>query len=117
VEYAAGKNRTSYRWVILGAVMVTIFVTYGQMFSYSVFFKPLADHFNWDRGLVSLVFSLSLIIRGALEPWLAGKLFDMTGNYEWAFIAGGLAGLVSLALVIALKRMDRPMETQAAAGI
>jgi hypothetical protein len=58
VEYTAGENRLSYRWVIVGAVSLIIFVTYGLMFSYSVFFKPLADVFHWDRAMVSLVDSL-----------------------------------------------------------
>ena len=46
------------------------------MYSYSVFFKPLAEHFQWDRATVSLVYSASLIIRGAISigiGWLADK--------------------------------------------
>ncbi len=47
-------------------------------------------------------------IGGALGPWMAGKLYDITQSYDWAFFAGGLAGLASMAVVIVLKRMDSP---------
>jgi MFS family permease len=53
-----------------------IFVTYGLIYSYSVFFKPLADHFQWDRATVSLIYSLATIIRGAAAigtGWLADR--------------------------------------------
>ena len=53
-----------------------IFVTYGLIYSYSVFFKPLADYFQWDRAAVSLIYSLAVIIRGAAAigtGWLADK--------------------------------------------
>jgi len=49
---------------------------YGLMYSYSVFFKPLAVYFHWDRATVSLIYSASLIIRGAVSVgigWLADK--------------------------------------------
>jgi MFS family permease len=51
-------------------------ITYGLMYSYSVFFKPLAEHFQWDRATVSLVYSVSLVVRGGVSigiGWLADK--------------------------------------------
>ena len=49
-------------------------------------------------------------IGGALGSWVAGKIFDTTQSYQGAFIAGALAGLVSLILVLILKRQTRQVE-------
>jgi MFS family permease len=70
------QRPSNYGWVIVGACALMIFVSYGFIYSYSVFFKPLADYFQWDRASVSLIFSLSIIIRGAAAigtGWLADK--------------------------------------------
>src|SRR4030042_2021799 len=73
----SSTNRPSnYGWVVVGACSLMIFVTYGLIYSYSVFFKPLADYFQWDRASVSLIYSLAVIIRGAAAigtGWLADK--------------------------------------------
>jgi MFS family permease len=72
----SGKRTFNYGWVIVAACAAMIFVTYGLIYSYSVFFKPLAAHFQWDRAAVSLIYSLAVIIRGAAAigaGWLADK--------------------------------------------
>jgi MFS family permease len=72
----ANNRPSNYGWVIVGACSLMIFVTYGLIYSYSVFFKPLADYFQWDRASVSLIYSLAVIIRGASAigtGWLADK--------------------------------------------
>ena len=43
-------------------------------------------------------------IGGAAGTWAAGKIFDVSGSYIWAFIAGALAGAGSLLLILILKR-------------
>ncbi|MHB8104829.1 MAG: MFS transporter [Dehalococcoidales bacterium] len=73
----ANYQRTSnYGWFVVAACSLMIFATYGLIYSYSVFFKPLADYFQWDRASVSLIYSLAVIIRGAAAigtGWLADK--------------------------------------------
>ena len=72
----AGRRTPAYGWVILAACALMIFVTYGLIYSYSVFFKPLAAQFHWDRATVSLIYSASMIIRGAAAigtGWLADR--------------------------------------------
>ncbi len=73
---ASKKSTFPYAWVIVAVCTLMTTVTYGLMYSYSVFFKPLAAHFDWDRATVSAVYSVSLIIRGAVSigmGWLADK--------------------------------------------
>ena len=48
------------------------------MYSYSVFFKPIIDTFEWDRATVSSVYSISLVLRGAVSI-LTGWLSDRYG--------------------------------------
>jgi MFS family permease len=72
----AGRSAPAYGWVIVAACAMMIFITYGLNYSYSVFFKPLAELFNGDRATISLIFSLSMIIRGAAAigtGWLADR--------------------------------------------
>ncbi len=80
-----------------------ILVTYGLMFSYSVFFKPLADDFGWDRATVSLVYSASLVIRGAAAIGM-GWLADRYGARKLLVLCGLLigAGLVLSSYVYTL---------------
>ncbi len=73
---SAPARQPAYGWVIVAACSLMIFITYGLIYSYSVFFKPLAEHFQWDRATVSMVYSLAVIIRGAVSigaGWLADR--------------------------------------------
>lgn len=75
-EAVMNRRAFNYGWVIVAACCLMIFVTYGLIYSYSVFFKPLAAYFNWDRASVSLIYSLAVIIRGAAAigtGWAADK--------------------------------------------
>jgi len=47
-------------------------------FSFSVFFKPLSQEFNWSRAEISLGFSLSLLVLSAALP-IVGRLVDRFG--------------------------------------
>jgi MFS family permease len=82
---------SSYGWVIVAACSLMIFITYGLIYSYSVFFKPLAEYFQWDRATVSLIYSLSVIIRGAAAIG-TGWLADRYGARKIMVISGLLMG-------------------------
>jgi MFS family permease len=62
------------------------------MYSYAVFFKPIADYFNWDRATVSLIYSASLIIRGAISIGV-GWLADKYGPVRLMVLCGFMIGL------------------------
>lgn len=77
-----------YGWIVVAACTLMIFVTYGLIYSYGVFFKPLAEHFQWDRGAVSLIYSLAIIIRGISAigvGWLADKY-----SSRWIMVICGI---------------------------
>jgi MFS family permease len=75
-EEVVGRPTPAYGWVIVAASALMIFITYGLNYSYSVFFKPLAELLNGDRATISLIFSISMVIRGAAAigtGWLADR--------------------------------------------
>jgi predicted MFS family arabinose efflux permease len=61
------------------------------------------------KNMATLV-GFSLFVRsigGVLGAWAAGVIFDITKSYQGAFIAGAMAGLLSLILILFLKRLSR----------
>ena len=54
---------------------------------------------------------------GAIGPWLAGKIFDTTGSYRWAFIMGVVCGVGSIILIWLLKQKDRAADTRSEIAI
>ncbi len=51
-------------------------ITYGLMYSYSVFLLPLEAYFKWNRETLSAIYSVSFLVRGAVSigvGWLADK--------------------------------------------
>ncbi|HSW56800.1 MAG TPA: MFS transporter [Dehalococcoidales bacterium] len=85
-------SRRNYAWVIVIACTLMMAVTYGIMYSFSVFFKPLAEHFNWDRATVSLIYSISLVMRGGISI-LTGWLADRYGAKKLMVFCGLMIGL------------------------
>lgn len=76
-----------YGWVIVAVCSLSMAIAYGIIYSFSVFFKPIAAQFNWDRATVASIYSLAMIFRGAVTVpigWLAdrygpGKMFGFCG--------------------------------------
>ena len=77
-----------YAWVIVASIAVMIGVTYGLNYSFSVFFKPLADYFSWNRETVSLIYSVALVFRGAVA--IGSTLLVSVGFGSSTVIARGL---------------------------
>jgi hypothetical protein len=103
--------RFFYGWIVVPVGFVTLLVSLGVRFTFSIFFVALNREFGWDRATTSSLFSASLLlfalagdlfegpefgtingylispfgIGGAFGPWLGGFLFDVTGHYMEAF--------------------------------
>ncbi|MBN2059468.1 MAG: MFS transporter [Deltaproteobacteria bacterium] len=80
-----------YAWVIVASCALMVGLTYGLIYSYSVFFKPLANHFDWNRATVSFIYSLALIIRGTASV-IAGYFADRYGPRKTMLVCGVLMG-------------------------
>lgn len=88
----ASENKFYYGWVIAAVASLMITVTYGLVYSYSVFFKPLGDYFGWDRATVSLIYSFSIVVRAVVSIGI-GWLADRYGAKKLMLFCGFIMGL------------------------
>lgn len=79
----------------LAATCVTLALSYGVWYSYSIFLVALLREFGWSRSLVAGAFSVFALVHGCLSPML-GVLGDRIGPRR-VVLTGGV--VLSLALV------------------
>ncbi len=71
-------KKTFYGWYILAVSFLILVVDGGVRFSFGVFIKPLVSEFYWERGAITLAYSLNMLVFGLCQP-IAGKLLDRFG--------------------------------------
>jgi MFS family permease len=69
------KQPFFYGWYIVGVMIVAMMLVYGIRTSFSVFFAPVLDEFNWYRGTTAIMLSLNILVYGLTAPF-AGSLVD-----------------------------------------
>lgn len=67
-----------YGWVIVGTCFVSMSFAYGVWYSFPVFFVAILKHFSWSRASTSGIFSLFVLMHGALGP-VVGDLVERVG--------------------------------------
>ena len=72
------KPRFFYGYVVASAVFLIMMLSWGTLYSFGIFFKPLLNEFGWTRSTISTAFSLSILLYGALTI-VAGRLNDKYG--------------------------------------
>lgn len=75
-----------YGWIVVAVAFISLMISLGIRFTYSIFFIPLTNEFGWDRASTSSIFSLSLLLFAVIGP-LLGYLFDRIGA-RIVFVAG-----------------------------
>lgn len=86
------RPRFFYGYIVAGAALFTMVITYGAYNSFGVFFGPLLSDFGWTRAAISGALSLSWIMQGALSI-VMGRLTDRFGPRVVLTICGLLTGL------------------------
>jgi OFA family oxalate/formate antiporter-like MFS transporter len=89
--------------VFLYGLLLVIYYCYGTQLS--VYPSTCADF--WGTKYIGLNYGLLLLawgVAGILGPILGGRIFDLTGEYRWAFY---IAAVVELAAIGALFLVDR----------
>ena len=81
-----------YGWVIVVACTILLAIQAGIMYSYGVFFKPLAADFGWSRATTSGVYSVFIISQGVFGIPM-GWLADRFGPAKVAALCGFVMGL------------------------
>lgn len=107
-----------YRWYILAASFLILVIDGGVRFSFGVLIKPLVSEFSWERGAITLAYTLNMLVFACCQP-LAGKLLDRFGPKR-LFTASALvttAGLVFTSQTMSLWDLYWSYGVVTAAGI
>lgn len=91
-EVGIRKFNFFYGWVIVAASGLILAVHAGTMYSFGVFFKPMATEFGWGRGATSGVYATFSIVQG-LGGLALGWLADRFGPAKVMAFCGFIAGL------------------------
>lgn len=81
-----------YGWYIVGLMVISMMLIYGIRNSFSVFFDPILDEFQWYRGSTAIMLSLNILIYGLTAP-VAGSLVDRWKPRRVSFIGIGILTL------------------------
>ncbi len=82
----------SRRHVTLGAIGMTLGLTYGVWYSYGVFLVALLNEFGWSRSVLAGAFSVFTLVHGIANP-LIGSLCDRIGPRRIVIFGGVALGL------------------------
>lgn len=93
----SGESRLSYYgWIVVGMAFLANLIAFGLVYSFSVFFKPLASEFGWSRAMTAGAFSAYAISHDIFAPF-TGWLADRFGPRVTALLGGiCLAGSMTL---------------------
>ena len=80
------------RHVTLGAIGMTLGLTYGVWYSYGVFLVALLNEFGWSRSVLAGAFSVFTLVHGVANP-LIGSLCDRIGPRRIVIFGGAALGL------------------------
>ena len=67
-----------YGWNILIGSFLILLIDGGVRFSFGILIKPLVSDFAWERGAISLAYTLNMLVFACCQP-LSGKLLDRFG--------------------------------------
>lgn len=89
-----------YGYFIVAVALLIIILDYGSRLTFGVFFKPMADEFNWSRALTSGAVTLSMLGQGT-GAVMMGRLNDKLGPRFVMTLCGALlgAGYLLMAMV------------------
>jgi len=72
------KKPFDFAWVIVGVSFMTLGLTYGVAYCFSVFFVALLKEFHWSRSVAAGAYSFFLILSHLIGP-LVGRMVDRFG--------------------------------------
>src|SRR3989442_6382426 len=65
-------------WIVLGALTICMLAGSGLRAVFGVYIKPMEAEFGWSRGALSGAAAVSLLLLGAVGPFI-GRLADRWG--------------------------------------
>jgi len=91
-EVASPPKRLFYGWVVVACAFTILTIAYGIQFSFGVFMPFISADTGWDRGSLSLPYSLYVFVYGALGV-VSGRLTDSLGPRIVLTVGGCLLGV------------------------
>jgi MFS family permease len=85
------------RWLIVGTLFATLFLTWGPVNAGGVFFLPVVRHFGWSRAWFSALSSAAPLAAGLSSP-LLGSLLDRIGARPVMIAGAAMVGAGYVAL-------------------
>jgi MFS family permease len=85
------------RWLIVGTLFATLFLTWGPVNAGGVFFLPVVRHFGWSRAWFSVLGSAAPLAAGLSSP-LLGSLLDRIGARSVMIAGAAMVGAGYVAL-------------------
>ena len=89
---SSNKERFYYGWIMLLSLFIISIILFGLYGSFGVFFKPLQEDFDWNRALISAMYSLFLLLSGVFAI-LVGWALDRYGPRMIYIVMGVFTGL------------------------
>jgi MFS family permease len=87
------KKKIFYGWWIVLATNIICMIGYGTwLYSFGVFFKPMADEFGWTRAMTAGAYSLRSIEGGIASP-IVGWAVDKYGSRGVIVVGAIVSGL------------------------
>ena len=86
-----GEGGVFYGWVIVGCAFTILCIAYGVQFTFGVFMPYISADTGWDRGALSLPYSVYVFVYSALGL-ISGHLTDRWGPRVVLTAGGGLLG-------------------------
>jgi MFS family permease len=118
VESTTNQPRIFYGWVILACTFAILCIAFGIQFTYGVFLPFISADTGWDRGNLSLPYSLYVFVYGALSV-VSGRLTDRLETRTILAIGAFLlcGGLMLMSQVYALWHIYIALSLVAASGM
>ena len=84
-------------WVVAGCFILLFLFAGAGFYSFSIFIKPLEEHFGWSRAAISFTMSIYMIVSGLAGPFL-GKLIEKYGPKKVMTLSALAAGASFIAV-------------------
>ena len=117
-EVTLPPHRFFYGWVVVACTFTILCIAYGIQFTFGVFMPFISADTGWDRGSLSLPYSMYIFVYSALGV-VSGRLTDRLGPRIVLTVGGCLlgAGVMLMSRVHALWQLYIALGVIAAAGM
>jgi MFS transporter, OFA family, oxalate/formate antiporter len=91
VEAPVGPPKFFYGWVVVACTFTVLCISYGIQFTFGVFMPFISTDTGWDRGSLSLAYSMYVFVYSMLGI-VSGRLTDRLGPRVVLTVGGSLLG-------------------------